>query len=212
MTLSYHSFLSGTEDVTWNQVNSMAKKAAAKEGGPNKSELARKYLAAHPNASVTEIVDGLKAEGTEISTALASKIKYDPSRKGAGKKGRRKMKKASAKATSKNGAAKHGNKAEAIRQAAGSLGKTVRPKDVIAMLAKQGITVSSAQVSTTLKRMGMTKVRRGRKPGAVATAARAASRSDSISIHDLIAAKKLVTQLGSVEAATQALSALAKLS
>jgi len=188
----------------------MAKKAA-KEGGPNKSELARKYLAAHPTASVTEIVDGLKAEGTEISTALASKIKYDPARKGSGKKGRRK-KLGAAKAASQNGAAKHGNKAEAIRTAAGSLGKTVRPKDVIAMLAKQGITVSSAQVSTTLKRMGMTKVRRGRKPGAVAKAARAANRSDSISIHDLIAAKKLVTQLGSVEAATQALSALAKLS
>lgn len=186
----------------------MAKKAP-KEGGPNKSELARKYLAAHPSASVTEIVDGLKAEGTVISTALASKIKYDPSRKGGGKKGRRK-KTAAAKAASKNGAANHGNKAEAIRTAAGSLGKTVRPKDVIAMLAKQGITVSSAQVSTTLKRMGMTKVRRGRKPGAVA--ASRATRSESITIEDLIAAKKLVTQLGSVEAASQALSALAKLS
>jgi arginine repressor len=188
----------------------MAKKAAATVGGPNKSELTRKYLAAHPTASVTEIVDGLKAEGIEISTALASKIKYDPSRKGGAKKGRRKMKVGSAKATSKNGASERGNKAEAIRQAAGSLGGKVRPRDVIAMLKEQGIEVSSAQVSTTLKAMGMRKVRRGRKPGAV-SASRATKGSTSITIEDLIAAKKLVAQLGSIEAATHALSALAKL-
>ena len=154
----------------------MAKKA-------NKSELARNYIAAHPAAGPKEIVDGLKAEGTKISTALASKIKYDPSRKGRKKSSGR------------------GNKAEAIRQAAKSIGGKVRPRDVIAKLKDQGITVTSAQVSTTLKQMGMKKTRRGRNPGA-----------PSISIDDLLAAKKLVEQLGSVEAASTALSALAKLS
>ena len=188
----------------------MAKKAA-KEGGPNKSELTRKYIAAHPAASVTEIVDGLKAEGTEISTALASKIKYDPSRQGGAKKGRRKKKSAAKRSASRNGAAKHGNKAEAIRAAAKSLGGKVRPRDVIAKLREQGITVSSAQVSQTLKAMGMRKVRRGRKPGAAA-ASRTSNGSTSITIENLIAAKKLVAQLGSIEAASQALSALAKLS
>ena len=157
----------------------MAKKAT----GANKSEVTRKYIAAHPTASVKEIVDGVKAEGTEISVALASKIKYDPSRKGRKK------------------ASKRGNKAEAIRQAAKSIGGKVRPRDVIAMLKDQGIKVTSAQVSTTLKQMGMRKTGRGRKPGA-----------PSINIDDLLAAKKLVEQLGSVEAASTALSALAKLS
>ena len=187
----------------------MAKKAA--KAGPNKSELARKYISAHPTASVPEIVEGLKAEGTEISTALASKIKYDPSRKGGAKKGRRKKTVAAKRAKSRNGAAKHGNKAEAIRAAAKSLGGKVRPRDVIANLKDQGISVSSAQVSQTLKAMGMRKVRRGRKPGAVG-ASRATNGSTSITIDDLIAAKKLVAQLGSIEAASQALSALAKLS
>lgn len=177
----------------------MAKKAT----GANKSEVTRKFIAVHPTASVKEIVDGLKAEGTEISTALASKIKYDPSRKGGAKKGRRKTKTAA----SKNGASERGNKAEAIRHAAKSLGGKVRPRDVIAMLKERGITVSSAQVSTTLKRMGMRPKGRGRKAGAVA-----ANGSRSINIDDLLAAKKLVEQLGSVEAASQALSALAKLS
>ena len=80
------------------------------------------------------------------------------------------------------------------------------------MLKEQGIEVSSAQVSTTLKAMGMRRTRRGRKAGTVASAVpRATSKSDSISINDLIAAKRLVNQLGSVEAVSQALSALARL-
>jgi arginine repressor len=184
----------------------MAKKAAKE--GVNRSEAARKYVAAHPTASPTEIVEGLKAEGVEVSLSLASKIKYDRSRKGGGKMGRKK-KAATAKAVPKAGG-ERGEKAEAIRAAARSIGGKVRPRDVIAMLAEQGIKVSSAQVSTTLRKMGMRKTKRGRKPGRPAASARAAH-SGSISIDDLIAAKKLVEQLGSIEAASQALSALAKL-
>lgn len=184
----------------------MAKKAA--QEGVNRSEATRKYIAAHPTASPTEIVEGLKAEGVEVSLSLASKIKYDRSRKGGGKKGRKK-KAATTKAAPK-ASGERGEKAEAIRAAARSIKGKVRPRDVIAMLAEQGIEVSSAQVSTTLKAMGMRKTGRGRKPGRPAATARAAH-SGTISIDDLIAAKKLVEQLGSVEAASQALSALAKL-
>lgn len=163
---------------------------AKKPNGDNKSALTRKFVAKHPSAGPKQIVEGLKAEGVEVSLALASENKYDRP-----KKGRRKK------------AAGRDNKAEAIRQAAKSLGKNVRPRDVIAALKDQGITVTSAQVSTTLKRMGMRPKGRGRKPGMVA-----ANGSRSISINDLIAAKKLVNQLGSVAAASHALSALAKLS
>ena len=47
------------------------------------------------------------------------------------------------------------SKAQAIRDAAKGLGgKKVRPKEVIAALAAQGITVSSPQVSATLKAAG----------------------------------------------------------
>ncbi|HVX64377.1 MAG TPA: hypothetical protein VHC19_27385 [Pirellulales bacterium] len=186
-------------------------KSSAKEG-VSKSDLTRDYVAKNPAASPKAIVAGLKAEGVDVSLALASKIKYDRAAKGGAKKGGRK-KKARAGARS-GGGAERGQKAEAIRSAARSIGGKVRPRDVIAMLKEQGIEVSSAQVSTTLKSMGMRRTRRGRKGkvGAVAAAPRAASRSEAISIDDLIAAKKLVNQLGSVEAASQALSALAKLS
>jgi hypothetical protein len=83
---------------------------------------------------------------------------------------------------------------------------------VIAMLKDQGIEVSSAQVSTTLKAMGMRRTRRGRGAEGSAAARRAIGRSESISIDDLIAAKKLVEQLGGIDQAKTAISALARLS
>lgn len=190
----------------------MAKKAP--QEGVSKSDLTRQYVAKNPQATPKQIVEGLKGEGVEISLALASKIKYDRSEKGAGKKGRRGARAGGSAKRGAVAAGERGHKAEAIRAAAGSLGKRVRPRDVIAMLKEQGIEVSSAQVSTTLKSMGMRRRRRGRRAtaGAAAAAPRMATRSASISIEDLVAAKKLVDLLGSVEAASQAISALAKLS
>lgn len=188
----------------------MAKKST-KEGA-NKSELTRQYVAKNPSAGPKDIVTALKAEGIEISMALASKIKYDKSRKGGAKKAGRKKVASRAAAPSTNATSERGNKAEAIRQAAKSLGKKVRPRDVIAMLKEQGIEVSSAQVSTTLKSMGMRRTRRGRRAaiGGMGSS-RVASHSQPVTVEDLIAAKKLVNQLGSVEAASQAISALARL-
>jgi len=43
------------------------------------------------------------------------------------------------------------NKAERIRQIARSSGKKVRPRDIIAALHDEGVSVSSAQVSATLR-------------------------------------------------------------
>ena len=58
------------------------------------------------------------------------------------------------------------NKAELIRQTARSMGKTVRPKDIIAALKKKRITVSSPQVSKTLKAAGFHRKSRGTKAAA----------------------------------------------
>lgn len=86
--------------------------------------------------------------------------------------------------------------------------KPVRPRDVIAVLKEQGITASSAQVSTVLRNMGMKRRRRGRRAVNHVTVAA----SPSLSLDSLLAAKKLVNQLGSVEAAKTAVDALVKLS
>lgn len=97
------------------------------------------------------------------------------------------------------------SKAEAIRQTARTLPKPVRPRDVIAALAAQGVSVSSAQVSTVLSAAGMKRRRRGRRPKVEVV-------QSTLTLDSLLAAKKLVNQLGSVEAAKTAVDALAKLS
>src|SRR5262245_34940955 len=87
------------------------------------------------------------------------------------------------------------SKAQAIRDTAKELGKKARPRDIVAALAAKGITVASAQVSTTLKAAGM---RRGRRRKKEATAKEVAKngRSHALSIADLFKVRELATKLG----------------
>jgi hypothetical protein len=102
------------------------------------------------------------------------------------------------------------NKAEEIRKAAKALGgKKVRPRDVITALAEKGITVSSPQVSSTLKAAGYRRTRRTK--GAASPKASGGQAPGQLSLHDLLAAKALIGKVGSVEAAKRAIDALAKL-
>ncbi len=101
------------------------------------------------------------------------------------------------------------NKAQAIRDAAKKLGKKVRPKDIIAALAAEGITVSSPQVSSTLKAAGYRRTRRTRR--STSPTSHGHSRSTEVSLEHLLAAKALATKLGSVEAAKKAIDVLTKL-
>ena len=102
------------------------------------------------------------------------------------------------------------NKAQAIRDAAKELGgKKVRPKDVIAALAAKGITVSSPQVSSTLKAAGYRKTRRKGTTSGAKSAAR--FEANVLSLEHLLAAKALIAKIGSVEAAKKALDVMAKL-
>jgi hypothetical protein len=113
--------------------------------------------------------------------------------------------------------ANHVNKAEEIRQAAKTLGKRVRPRDIIAKLkGEKGIVVSSAQVSTTLHNAGFRRRRRRRAvatAGASATAGRrgAAHSAGKLSIESLLAAKSFIDRVGSIDKAEEAISALKKL-
>ena len=98
------------------------------------------------------------------------------------------------------------NKAQAIRDAAKKLGKKVRPKDIISALAAEGITVSSPQVSSTLKAAGYRRTRR-----TTSTGSHANSKSIEVSLEHLLAAKALANKLGSIEAAKRAIDVLTKL-
>jgi hypothetical protein len=109
----------------------------------------------------------------------------------------------------KKPAAEQPSKAEMIRQTAKSLGKKVRPRDIIAKLKEQGVEVSSALVSSTLRAAGFRRKRRGRKAGTTSVQARASA--NGLNLEALIAAKALIEKVGGIENAEAAISALKKL-
>jgi len=114
--------------------------------------------------------------------------------------------------------AKDVNKSEEIRKVANSMkakGEKPRPVTIITALGKQGIEVSSPQVSMVLKRMGF-RPRKRRKGGKAAAARPAAAKkpvargkaATAISVDDLLAAKKVAEKFGSADQAIKVLEAL----
>lgn len=85
---------------------------------------------------------------------------------------------------------------------------TAAPKEIVEALAKSGVEVTAQFVSTILsnaKRKGGVVGARGRKPGRPAAAAPTGG------IQQLIQAKKLIDQMGGIEAAKAAVNALAQI-
>ncbi|MFM7242976.1 MAG: hypothetical protein ACKO40_02205 [Planctomycetaceae bacterium] len=116
----------------------------------------------------------------------------------------------------KPAAAKRGdvNKSAEIRKVAAGMkakGEKPRPVVIIDMLKKQGIVVSSPQVSMVLKKMGF-RPRKRRKSGEL-NAARASSapktaKATKIKVADLVKAQKVAEQMGGIDRALAALQAL----
>ncbi|MGH7135423.1 MAG: hypothetical protein ACREHD_06760 [Pirellulales bacterium] len=178
--------------------------ARPKTKSPTKSQAIRGFMRKNKGATVAQIVDGLKSEGVNVTPALVYNVQSDIRKKRAAKR-------AAKTTTAINGSAET-SKAERIRQVAQSMDGRVRPRDVVATLAAEGVKVSSAQVSTVLRSMGMRRRRRGRRPAAATSNGSAKhSTSPTLSLENLLAAKKLANQLG-MQAAKQAVDALAKLS
>jgi predicted nuclease with RNAse H fold len=100
------------------------------------------------------------------------------------------------------------SKAQRIRDVAKALGKKVRPRDVIEKLAKEGVKVTSPQVSSVLRAAGYRRKRRTKK---VSAKSASAAQRNRLNVEALLATKALVAKLGSVEVAEQALSVLKKL-
>jgi hypothetical protein len=109
------------------------------------------------------------------------------------------------------------NKSEEIRKLAKVMqekGEKPRPVAIIATLKKQGVVVSSPQVSMVLKKMGF-RPRKRRKNGStketvgvVAARTPSAGHAGKISIEDLLTAKKVVAQLGGTDRALATIAAL----
>jgi len=96
------------------------------------------------------------------------------------------------------------SKAQSIRDAAKELGGKVRPRDIIAALKAKGITVSSPQVSSTLKAAGWRRRRHGK---------RAAQRRSvsALAISDLLELKAFADRLGGLDRLNEAIAALERL-
>lgn len=180
----------------------MAKSKTRGEG----SKAIRAYVGKNPDASAQQVMEGLKVEGITVGRTLAYNVLA-----GMRKKTTKKPATTKNAAASANGAAGV-TKADQIREVAKGMTKPVRPMDVRAALAAKGVDVSYTQVGQVLSSMGMKRKRRRRKAAAGTAAPAARTTSASLSIDDLVAAKKLVAQVGSIEKVKEALSALARLS
>lgn len=97
--------------------------------------------------------------------------------------------------------AKHGEKSQAIRDYFKASPKA-KASEVVTALAEKGIKVSAPMVYALKARNAMGKRRKK---------ARSAGKEIGLSISGLLAAKKLVDQVGGIDQAREALDALAKL-
>jgi hypothetical protein len=153
-----------------------------------------------PKKSVVKKKVAKKSAAKKPVTAQKSASKKPAAQKSASKK--RKPKKH----TRSNGT----TKAQSIRDTAKELGKKARPRHIIAALATKGITVTSAQVSTTLKAAGL---RRGRRRKKVATAVgpKTFANGHALNINELVKVKKLAEELGGTAKLKELAAALERL-
>jgi arginine repressor len=179
----------------------------AETGQVNKAELIRQTARSMPKpVRPRDIIAALKEKGVTVTSPQVSKTLKQAGFK---RKGRRRK-------AAVNGAGDV-SKAERIRQLAKAMGKSVRPRDIVATMADEGVKVASAQVSTVLAAAGYRrkgrKGRRGRRRGATAVGTNSIARSagQSLDIEALVAAKALVAKVGGLERAEAAISVLKKL-
>lgn len=109
------------------------------------------------------------------------------------------------------------NKSEEIRKVAAAMqakNEKPRPIVIIDMLKKQGVVVSSPQVSMVLKRMGFKRRKRAKSGNVKAVKVGAAKPGvgPRVTVEDLVTAKRVVGQFGSPEKAIRAIEALKQFS
>lgn len=115
-------------------------------------------------------------------------------------------------AAKKKAPSKDINKSAEIRKIASGMkakGQKPRPKTIIEMLKKEGIAVSSPQVSMVLKKMGF-RPRKRRKiaVGSERSAGPATKKTGKVKVEDLVKAQKIASQMGGIDKALAALQAL----
>jgi hypothetical protein len=180
----------------------VVEKPAAKKSTVKKNVKKRALKKALPKKSATKkkIATKKRAAKKPVS-ARESVAKKVVAKKAAAKKRKSKKQPAS------NGT----TKAQSIRDMANSLGKNARPRDIIAALAEKGISVSSPQVTTTLKAAGLRRGRRRKKVQGMVAATNPSANGHALNITDLVKVKKLAEELGGTTKLKELATALEKL-
>jgi len=101
------------------------------------------------------------------------------------------------------------NKSQEIRDYVSS-NRTASAKNVVDALKKKGISVSAPMVANVKSKAGLTRSKRGRPPGSVASRAVRSNGAD-VALDALIEAKRFVAKVGSPQKAVEVIRALEKL-
>jgi len=185
----------------------------------SRSEAIRGFLKESPDASPKQIVDGLKAKGIEVSTGLASAIKYGKNEKKVKKAGAGKSAAASSSGDAGSASADGSvSGSESIRQYIARF-PNAKPKEILAGLKAEGVTVKSGLISAvkyhTGKKQGKKKRRAATLQVAVRTTTAApkavASFTSDVTIEQLLEVKRLADAMGGAEHVRKALETLDQL-
>ena len=157
----------------------------------NKSEAIRDHFRANPKAKAQEVVDALAKKGITVAANLVNTVKSKHNKRQAAKKAA----KSKAKVTANKPEV---SKSEAIRNYYKANPKA-KTSEVIEALGKEGIKVSVSLVTTV-------KAKRKRRRKAVKQVV-AAVAPTGIGVREIKAALSFIKDVGSVDAAKQALAA-----
>ena len=166
-----------------------------------KSQAIAEYLAANPGASINQIVEALREQGTQVSLGLAKVVKY-------GKKRKKSSARKAGRAAAANGKPVSGS--ELIRQFIARYPDAM-PKAIELGLKQQGVKVSLGLISNV--KYGSRK-KSGKRRAIRTPAARIAARktpSGSVTIEQLLEVKRVADSLGGVIQVRAALDTLEKL-
>jgi hypothetical protein len=192
--------------------------ARGKTEGVNKSQAIREYLAANPNAMPIDVIAGLKEKGINVSRGLVGLVKYKKSgKKAGGRKRGRKPGQKPARAARGAKVAKGGSKSDAVRAYLAS-NPDASPISVAKALKAKALKAKGIKISVSLA-SAVKYAKKGKKAGRPAgrhamgrpkMPARASS-NGALNLEVLVEAKRLAERLGGIDAAREALAALAKL-
>jgi hypothetical protein len=166
-----------------------------------KSQAIQEYLSANPTSGPQQIVDGLKAQGIEVSFGLASAVNY-----------RKPKKRASARKSAKRTVATDTpvSGSELIRRYI-ARHPAEKPKAIELGLKQEGVKVSMALIGRVKYAKGTKAGKRRKSSTQVVRVAARTTPAAAVSVEQLLEVKRFADSLGGADQLRQALDTLERL-